>query len=76
MKFRHGQYFLNTQRGFFLFNTYLKRGRAFLNDQRIIDFTYKTHPKLVKSLLIKGTLGINPYVQEGGKGWKKKGQEK
>ena len=60
IKLKHGQYFLKTSKGFFLFNTYLKRGRAFMNDGRVSDIAYKTHPKLVKGILTKGERGVVP----------------
>ena len=60
MKLKHGQYLLKMKKGFYLFNSYLKIGRALLNDGQAKDFTYKTHPKIVKAILSRGRCGISP----------------
>ena len=60
MKHQHGTYFLETKKGFYLFNSYLKRGRALLNDGRAKDFTYKSNSKIVKIILVKGERGVSP----------------
>ena len=60
MSYPHGQYFLETKKGFYLFNSYLKRGRALLNDGRAKDFTYKSNPKIVKAILARGERGVSP----------------
>ena len=60
MKHKHGTYMLETKKGFYLFNSYLKRGRIILNDGRAKDITHKTHPKIVKATLTRGTWLISP----------------
>lgn len=53
-KFKHGEYYYETEKGFYLFSTYKKRGRAFLNSGAVKDFSYKTHPKAVLRILKRG----------------------
>jgi len=64
MKYRHGQYYLENKKGYFLFNSYLRRGRAFVTDKygksRVLDIEFKTHPKLVKGILERGERIISP----------------
>ena len=60
MKVKHGQYFWKNKKGFFLFNTYLKRGRAFLDDGRVLEISFKKHPKLVKGILKRGERIVSP----------------
>jgi len=53
-KFKHGHYVFEKKNGFYIFNSYLKRGRAFLPDGRVLDIDMKKHPKTVKAILTKG----------------------
>jgi hypothetical protein len=57
---KHGHYFLNGERGFFLFNTRAKRGRAILDNGKALDITFKSHPKIVKAILKRGERIVSP----------------
>jgi hypothetical protein len=61
MSYKHGHYFLSGEKGFYLFNSWLKKGRAIFNDGRAIDLTYESHPKIVKAILEKGEIITNPF---------------
>ena len=53
-KYKQGQYFLQTSKGFYLFNTRLMKGRAFLKGRKVFDFTFERYFKMCKSILKKG----------------------
>lgn len=55
-KRKHGLYYLENSKGFFTFNSYLRKGRAFLAGDKVIEISLKTHPKVVKVILDKGTV--------------------
>lgn len=54
MKFKHGQYFWDSEKGYFLFNSYLKKGRAFLITGKVLDISFETHPKLIRGIVERG----------------------
>ena len=51
---KRGKYILEIKKGYFLYNTKFKNGRAFLANGKIYNITRKTHPKMVKSILNNG----------------------
>ena len=64
-KYRHGKYFYEYKDKWFIFNTYLKRGRAFLQDGRVVEITMASHPKIVKRILAKGSTHAVPLSTKG-----------
>ena len=65
---KRGHYVLLTKKGIFIFNTYLRRGRVLLNDGRAREITYKSHPEIVKKIILKGEHCASPYsFKKGGK---------
>lgn len=60
-KYVHGHYYLENKYGYFLFNSYLRRGRAFLINGKVIDIMVNTHPKLIVEILTKGSKIVGPF---------------
>ena len=48
-------YFFENKKGFYLYDTGLHMGRAFLRKGKIFDIDRKSHPKMVASIKKLGT---------------------
>ena len=53
-KLLHGRYILENNNGFYIFDTRLKRGRVFIPGKKVVEFSFQTHPKIVKSIIKQG----------------------
>ena len=61
MKITHGKWFYQYKERWFTFSTHLKKGRAFMEDGRVVEITMKSHPKIVRRILTKGERGTTVF---------------
>ena len=72
MKKKHGKYVLINSKGFFIFDSRIKKGRSFFKKKKEYDINFKSHPKMVKSIVKLGSWNATSReikVKEV-KGWK------